>query len=252
MVVPRSLLATGRQRKEVSRTGVYILVGPPEGSDLPRIYIGEGDPIRPRIDQHAINKDFWTVFIAFTSKDENLNKAHVQYLESRLVDLAKTAKRCVLENGNVPTLPSLSEADVADSEGFLDEILLCLPVLGQNMFTSPPILPAVTTMMFALRSKNAKARGMEAPEGFIVESGSVASPTEVPSCHAHLSSLRATLLSNGVLVPTLDGYTFTQDYVFTSPSNAAGVVLGRSANGRMEWKTNAGLTLKEIQESSLI
>ena len=40
----------------------------------------------------------------------------------------------------------------------------------------------------------------------------------------------------------------TQDYLFDSPSTAAGVLLGRSANGRIEWKNQLGQTLKSIQE----
>ncbi len=51
---------------------MYVLVGPPEESGLPRVYVGEGDPIRPRLEQHAGKKDFWTSCIAFTNKDENL------------------------------------------------------------------------------------------------------------------------------------------------------------------------------------
>jgi len=42
-------------------------------------------------------------------------------------------------------------------------------------------------------------------------------------------------------------YQFTQDYSFSSPSTAA--VLGRSANGRIEWKAADGRTLKELQEA---
>lgn len=135
IVVPRALIGEARQRRELARTGVYVLVGPPEESGLPPVYIGEGDPIRPRLEQHAAKKDFWTTCVAFTSKEENLNKAHVQFLESRLVDIAKRNKRCLLDNGNVPTLPSLSESDAADAEGFLAEMLLCLPTLGINVFT---------------------------------------------------------------------------------------------------------------------
>ena len=96
IVIPRALISDAKTRREMKRTGVYILVGPPEGSGLPRLYVGEGDPIGPRLDHHALNKNFWTKCIAFTSKDENLNKAHVQYLECRMVSLAVSAKRCVL------------------------------------------------------------------------------------------------------------------------------------------------------------
>src|SRR4051812_20420910 len=79
VVCPRSLFPQAKQRPEFNRTGIYILVGSLAKPELPRIYIGEGDPILNRIKEHS-GKDFWESVIAFTSKDTNLNKAHVQYL----------------------------------------------------------------------------------------------------------------------------------------------------------------------------
>lgn len=96
IVIPRALMGEAKRRRELDRTGVYVLVGPPEESGLPRVYVGEGDPIRPRLEQHAARKDFWTSCVAFTSKDENLNKAHVQYIESRLVALAEVLPNMML------------------------------------------------------------------------------------------------------------------------------------------------------------
>ena len=247
LVVPRAMMAEAKVRQELTRTGVYVLLGPPEESGLPRIYVGEGDPIKPRLEQHASKKDFWTSCIGFTSKDANLNKAHVQYIESRLIALAATAKRCTLDNGNVPTLPSLSEADAADAEGFLSEMLLCFPVLGVSVFTTATA-PARRGKLLFVSSKGIKAEGMAVADGFLVKSGSGAVETEVPSCHLYLKELRASLIDNGVLVPSGDGYQFTQDYVFNSPSTAAGVVQGRAANGRVDWKTKEGKTLKELQD----
>lgn len=224
-----------------------MLLGPAEESGLPRLYVGEGDPVRPRLEQHAAKKDFWTSSILFTSKDANLNKAHVQYLEARLLQLASDAKRCHIDNGNSPTLPSLSEADISDIEGFLDEILLCLPVLGVQLFEKPPVIVSATTLLF-IKTKGINAIGYEAAEGFVVRSGSQALVAEAPSIHGYLSNLRAALLEKGIL--SLDGgaYRFIDDYSFPSPSTAAGVVLGRSANGRTEWQTGAGRTLKALQE----
>jgi len=248
IVIPRALMGDAKQRRELSRTGVYILLGPPEDSGLPRIYVGEGDPIKPRLEHHAAKKDFWTGCVAFTSKDENLNKAHVQYLESRLLDLAMRAKRCLLENGNAPALPSLSESDAADAEGFLGEILLCCPLLGLNVFSAPSASPKGGKLLH-LSGKGTEAHGLETSEGFAVKAGSGAATDETPSCHQYLRELRSALLTNGVLQKVADGYVFSQDYVFNSPSTAAGVVLGRSANGRLEWKSKEGKTLKEMQVS---
>ena len=70
---------------------------------------------------------------------------------------------------------------------------------------------------------------------------------EVPSIHQYMSTLRKDLLEQGVIVAGDRGFVFTQDRVFKSSSTAAGVVLGRAANGRVEWKTKEGTTLKELQ-----
>ena len=248
LVFPRSLLAEAKKRKELSRTGVYLLIGPPEESGLPLVYIGEGDPIRPRLDQHAAKKDFWTTCIAFTSKDENLNKAHVQYLESRLVAVAAEGKRCTLDNGNLPQLPSLSEADAAEAEGFLAELLLCLPLLGVRL-QSDDATGLKPRVVLRISAKGIDATGAETTQGFLVRAGSRAADTEVPSCPVPIKELRLALVKNGVLAPEAGWFRFTQDYVFSSPSSAACVVLGRSANGRTEWKTKDGKSLKALQEA---
>ena len=119
VVVSRAQYPSVRSRKEFDAPGVYALLAPAgEEGAKPRIYLGEADALRPRLDQHAKSKDFWTRLIAFTSKDLNLNKAHIRYLESRLVGLAHLAKTWSVENGNVPQPSNLSEPDVADAEGF--------------------------------------------------------------------------------------------------------------------------------------
>ena len=248
LVIPRSLFGEAKGRAELDRTGVYVLIGPGEHSQLLRAYVGEGDPIRPRLEQHAKGKDFWTTAVAFTSKDQNLNKAHVQYLEARLVQLATEARRAELDNGNAPQLPSLSEADVAEAEGFLADMLLCFPVLGVGFFERAPEAPPRSRELF-LRAKGIEARGYEAPQGFVVRAGSRAVLDEVDSIHAYLTELRRTLVRQGVLKTDGAGYVLTQDYPFSSPSMAAGALLGRSANGRIEWKAKDGRTLKDLQDA---
>lgn len=248
--IPRALIGEARRRPELDRTGVYVLVGPAEESGLPTVYVGEGDPIRPRLELHATKKDFWVHCLAFTSKDNHLNKAHVQYLESRLVEMAKASKRSVLDNGNVPTRPTLSEADTADAEGFLGEMLLCFPVLGLTVFSGPPSAPKAARQL-RIKAKGIEAKGAETPEGFLVHAGSGVAQSEAPSCHAYIRELRAALLKNGVLKRAGENYVFTQDYTFNSPSTAAGVVQGRSANGRVDWRTEDGATLKALQERGI-
>ena len=111
-----------RQRDEVTTAGVYVLTGPdPERSDVERVYVGEADEVRARLDQHQREKDFWTAAYVFVSKDRSLNKAHVRYLEARLVTLAREAGRAVLENSTAPQYRGLSEAETADMDAYLDD-----------------------------------------------------------------------------------------------------------------------------------
>lgn len=247
LIFPRSLFPEVRQRSEFKRTGVYILWGPSESGQLPKVYVGQGDAVQPRLDKHIKEKDFWTHGAVFISKDQNLNMAHVKHLESRLHALASGAKRCDLENGNTPQPPALSEADTADVEAFLADLLLCLPIVGVAFFDKPKAGSSKSHDL-TLKAKGIEARGVDSVEGFIVRAGSQAVKTEVQSIHAYMSVLRQELIAKEVLVESGEAYKLIQDYTFNSPSTAAGVLLGRTANGRIEWKDAKGKTLKEIQE----
>ena len=254
LMCSRAQFAEVQKRTEFERPCIYVLLGPNESDGQPRIYIGEADLGRLRISQHAKSFDFWTHLILFTSKDSNLNKAHVKYIESRLVGLAQEAKRAHLENKNQPPSPQLAEADIADVESFLEDMLILYPLLGLDAFeVVKSSSDAMTTSgrMLYLSGKGAKATGRETPEGIVVVAGSLARLDEVESIHAFGTSLRQTLIESGVLRADAGHYVFTQDYSFASPSTAAMVLLGRTANGRIEWKTESGKTLKSVQDEEL-
>jgi len=254
LVFPRALLPQVKARPELAQTGVYLLLGPRPDGEGDMLYVGEGDPIRPRLERHYAEKDFWTRAIGFTTTTAGqLNKAHVQFLESRLIALARAAKRMPLDNANQPAEPSLSEADRADMEVFLGHMLGMLPVLGVHAFEQAPKAPAAKAgPVLTCKGKGVQATGYEASQGFVVRAGSQAVADTVPSMALHVRGmydLRQELIGNGVLDLQGGLYQFTQDYSFSSPSTAAAVVLGRSANGRIEWKAADGRTLKELQEA---
>ena len=92
VVAGRGQISHALGRDELGQPGVYVLTGPAE-EGAPRLYVGEADVLRERLRQHVAGKDFWTRFVAFTSTNEGLNKAHVRYLESRLIELAKAANQ---------------------------------------------------------------------------------------------------------------------------------------------------------------
>lgn len=254
VMFPRALLPKVKLRDELSQTGVYLLLGPRESGEGETLYIGEGDPVRPRLESHYAQKDFWNRAVCFVAAPGQLNKAHVQFLESQLIQLAKAAKRLPLDNANHPAEPSLSEADRADMQVFLENMLGMLPVLGIHAFEQAAALPSAAVNVLTCKGKGVIATGFEATQGFVVKAGSQAVGKSVPSMQQHVRSmfdLRQELIQNGVLQTDDDHYRFAQDYVFSAPSTAAAVVLGRSANGRIEWKDASGRALKEIQAAGL-
>lgn len=250
VVASRSNLVAALSRDELSRPGVYVLTGPGK-SGSSRIYIGEADILRDRLKQHAMKKDFWTSFAAFTSSNEGLNKAHVRYLEASLIKLANSANQWEVENNTTPPLPPLSEADRADADWFLNEMLVIYPILGIDAFeaASKDVASQGPDEDYILSQRGAKAKGIEVPDGFVVKQGSCARIAEVNSIQAYLHDLRQQLIDRGVLKREGDYYVFTQDYRFASPSTAAGVLVGGPVNGRTAWKTAEGNTLKMIQDA---
>lgn len=254
VVASRSQIDRALARDELSQPGIYVLTGVSDHG-APRVYVGEADALRERIKQHVAAKEFWTRIVAFSSTNEGLNKAHVRYLESRLVGLAREANQWEVENGTQPAAPPLSEADRADAEWFLAEMLVIFPLLGidafdaaSNQARAPVAGAGDATPELVLRERGAEGRGREAADGFVVLRDSRARASEVGSIHEYLSDLRKQLQERGVLTAEGDGLVFTQDFRFGSPSTAAGVLVGGSANGRRAWKDQSGKTLKALQE----
>jgi Domain of unknown function (DUF4357) len=246
--------ARARERTELRTPGVYVLFGPSsEGVFEHRIYVGEADAPISRIDGHLRDKEFWTKAIVFTSKDASLNKAHVRFLEARLLRLAGDVKRAEIENGTAPGPPPLSETDRADMESFLEDMLLLYPVLGLRAFERVEEQPAPEERL-TLAPAAATAEARDTPEGFVVFADALARRDITASLRVHgqnVVSLRERMLADGLLVEEADGLRLTRDYVFSSPSLAAAFLLGTPISGRDAWRNSAGVTLKEIQAAQV-
>lgn len=158
---PRSKWAQLKSRSEFKSSGVYILIGPSEDAtdELPTVYVGQGDEISSRIDSHYAKKDFWNWGFSFVAKENALNRAHITWLEYALIQQAKKAKRCHLDNLTEPKEPSLSESDEADTKGFLREMLRILPLLGVRVFEIPaPVVTPGTHSTSAANGDSADSR----------------------------------------------------------------------------------------------
>ncbi|MHC1702445.1 MAG: GIY-YIG nuclease family protein [Tenuifilaceae bacterium] len=248
--VPRITIKDCLDRDDLSNTGVYLLFGKVEdGKD--QVYIGEAESILKRLNQHLTQKDFWHEAIVFISKDENLNKAHIKYLENRLFEIAKVVNRYKIENTITPTQSSISESDKAEMEEYIENIKLLTNTLGHKVFEEKRDIKAKHKQdIFHIKAvRGADAQGEPTSEGFVVMKGSKAAGITVTSMTQNLLNLRQRLINEGVLRLIGDVYDFPEDYIFSSPSTASSIVLGRNSNGLTDWKLNDGRTLKEYESN---
>ena len=246
--IPRIKVKDCSDRTDLISTGVYLLFGKDEeGKDI--VYIGEAESILKRLNQHLNQKDFWNETIVFISKDENLNKAHVKYLENRLHDIALKAKRYKVENSITPTQSSISESDRAEMEEFIENIKMLVNTLGHKVFDEKrDFKPKQKLETFIIKAaRGADGQGEPTSDGFVVFKGSKAASTIVNSMTPSFIKFRQKLIDEGVLIDKIEYFEFSDDYIFSSPSTAAVIVMGRNANGLSEWKLKSGKTLKDFE-----
>lgn len=247
---PRSEFDDILAREESQQSGVYLLSGTDPETGKPALYIGEAECIKDRIKTH-LSKDFWNKIAYFVSKDENLTKSHIRYLEGRLIEQSILAKRCIVTNsqGSGSKLP---ESDREDMEVFLSKVYQLLPVLGIELLVAvseKSTLGYKKHELFHCDIKNVRAQGYPVPNGFLVLKGSEAVHKERPSVGKWPwpKNMRQKFLENGVLVNRGDRLEFSEDVEFSSPSAAAAVIHGGHANGLIAWKSSNGCTLKETE-----
>lgn len=244
--IPRNCVKESSDREELKNTGIYFLFGKSDETDTYRVYIGEAENIYERLLTHLKEKDFWHECVVFISKDNNLNKAHVKYLENRMYTIAKEAGRYQLENSNIPTQPSLSEADRAEMEEFINNAKLLLSAVGHKVLEATAI-PSKTNNdleIFVFEGKDYKATGTTTADGFVVFKNSILSKKANSSLTKSLLDKRNKLISENIID---SAFTFTKDYIFSSPSTAASIISGNSTNGKTAWRNSQGMTLKDYE-----
>ena len=254
--IPRGKVKDCADRAELKSTAVYILFGGAESSiKKPKAYIGEAENAYSRLVQHVSEKEFWNEAVVFISKDENLNKAHIKYLESRLYELAANAGRYEIQNGNTPTKSSISESDEAEMEEFIEYVRMLINTMNFKVFE--PLVKENTSLdtdaeeLYLKGARGASGRGKRVIDGFVVFKGSEVAASTVPSFPKGFSSLRDELIGNEMIKKDQEKFIFSIDYLFSSPSAAAAVIMGRSANGLLEWKDRSGKAIKEIESAEI-
>ena len=246
--ISRNDLNEFANRPDCEYTGVYFLFGKDE-DNKDTVYVGEAEKMLVRLKQHLKDHNYWNDCVVVISKDNILNKAHVKYLENKFYTLAVDAKRSSIINNTVPTCSSISEFDESMLTEFIENARLLVNTLGYKVFdkidTSVVEKENSDTIFHIAATRGADAKGLLVPDGFMVIKGSKIAKDTVPSMASNLVNLRNIMLEKNIINQE---FVFVTDYIFTSPSLAAAIVMGRNANGRTEWKNINNKSIKDIEE----
>jgi hypothetical protein len=246
---------------------VYLLFEARLGDSKPLAYIGESENVTERLTTHDRLKEFWNEVVIFTSKDENLTKAHVKFLEATLVGLTRRADRYELENGNTPPESSLPRADRDAMAEFTENIRMVLGTLGYPILE--PLLKAVppvaegaisspqefaksfSAVDLTFKVNNLTAHGTLTDEGFVLKKGSQVSRSNTDSAVQRVVKLKEQLVADGRLLPQGDHLVMQEDFLLSSSSYAAVMVAGTSRSGPQSWISSDGRTLKSIEDAAV-
>ncbi len=240
--VPRGELAEAAERSELSRSGIYFLFGDADDAITP-VYVGESENCLERLKQHNSGKEFWNAAVVVVTKTDELTKCQIRYLEWFCCDEVRRIGRGKLLNRAFSQQPYVSEPIRADLMEMFETISLLLSTLDFPIFDS--LTPESDAQVMYCSTGSVNASGEKVSDGFVVFRGSTVREELAPSAGKTIRDVRQKLLEAGTLLQEGNALMFTSDYLFPSPSQAAGVVLGRSSNGWTEWKTKDGNTLDQ-------
>ena len=244
--VPRSLLPAFLQMPESNQVAVYFLFGQPEDALETKVYIGQSGDLRARLTIHNREKEFWERALVLISRTNSITQTHALFLEWHCLQAARRAARYPDENGNAGSKPHTPAPLEADCLEIFDTGQTLLATLGFPLFdpVAQPAPSARADEIFFCKAAGAKGRGLYTAEGFVVLKGSVGRKENVPSIVGTAGErLRDKLIALGVVRVAGETIVFEKDHLFRSPSMAALAVLGRTANGWIEWRTQSGRTL---------
>lgn len=255
---PRSRLNELKDWSEAQRPGVYFLLEKQTAETGDMAYIGESENVVKRLSQQDKNQDFWNEVIIFTSKDENLTKAHIKYLESRLTSISIEADRYKIENGNSPTQSMLPRSDKDAMEEYIHNLRIVLGTLGHRVLepikvveSTPPesnTKPKLTQFVFSFSIRNLTATGQQSDDGFVLFKGSEISGKTSKSMPGKTVAIREKWIMDGTLVKEGENYRLTKDNILSSSSYAAVLVAGTSRSGPQSWIDEKGRSLKAVEE----
>ncbi|MEJ8785711.1 GIY-YIG nuclease family protein [Peptoniphilus sp. HCN-40583] len=262
--IPRSYLDKSKDRQDLKQSGVYFLFGKND-DDEDEVYIGQagirknGEGVLFRVAEHLKDETYFSDAVMLTTQNNSFGPTEISYLENKFTNMAVETDRFKVRNNNDPNPGNVTEEKESELEDFIEYSKMVLGVLGYKVFV--PIVDARQQEMseekalekqydlFLSRKSRKSNRRIEARckrtgEGFVVLKGSMIELIDSQAIPRSIKELRDTCRKHNEI---LDG-KLCKNYLFNSPSYAAAFVLGTNANGRTEWKTEDGRTLKELEE----
>jgi len=257
--IPRADLERCKGRDDLSQSGVYFLFGVSDQTDENTVYIGQagirknGEGILNRLQEHKkdADKDYWTEAVVFTTSNNSFGPTEISYLENQFCSMAAAAQRYKVKNGNDPSPGNITEEKKSEMEEFIEYAVIIMGVFGHKVFE--PLGPTVAqsllldeasckpALLFFATGPDADGRAELTGDGIFVLAGSKIREETVPSFPESARRMRElnknSIDENGILL---------EDILFKSPSGAAAFVLGRPANGNIEWKTEDGRIISEF------
>jgi predicted GIY-YIG superfamily endonuclease len=252
--VPRSLLPEFLKMPESSQVALYFLFGGSEGDAVPRVYIGQTGDLRSRLTTHNKEKEFWQRALVLISRTNSLTQTHALFLEWHALQTARKAGRYEDENGNNGSKPHTPAPLEADCYEIFETGQVLLSTLGYPIFEPVAQVgprPGDEEVFFCTAT-GVNGRGLYTQEGFVVLKGSVGVSRNVPSIQWTADErFRKKLVDSQVMRENGASVIFEKDHLFGSPSMAAVALLGRTANGWMEWKDSKGVTLDVLKRQTV-
>ncbi|MBL9154117.1 MAG: GIY-YIG nuclease family protein [Verrucomicrobiales bacterium] len=251
--VPRSLLGDFLKMPESDQVAVYFLFGQSEETGEPRVYIGQTGDLRSRLKAHHDKKDFWERAAVLISRTNSLTQTHALFLEWHCLQAVRKAGRYGDENGNSGTKPHTPAPLEADCLEIYETGHTLLATLGFPIFdpVAKPVVGQEAEEIFYCNASGAEGRGQYTEEGFVVLKGSKGRAKSVPSfVGGTWHEQRERMIEVGEMKIEGEALIVTKDLLFPNPSKAAAMLMGRSANGWIDWKTQDGRTLDAVKRQN--
>lgn len=188
------------------------------------------------------------MLFAIRLKDETgFNDAHNSYLEYYFVKKAHDLNQAIMnENKQLPKCPNLTEEILSELSYYIQTIEILLSTLGLKCFQPLENNEKTEKDIFTCSDKYGNiGKGEYTEEGFLLYKGSICKLELHPGTDK--LSQRDELIASGSLKKQGDHYVLQENKLFASVSSAATIVLGRRANGWLEWKNSEGKTLDELE-----